>query len=33
MIRSEVLKTLIPMISEELVVSNIGLPVAGAPPT
>ena len=26
MIRSEVLKTLIPMISEELVVSNIGLP-------
>ena len=26
MIRSDVLKTLIPMISEELVVSNIGLP-------
>jgi sulfopyruvate decarboxylase subunit beta len=26
MIRSEVLKTLIPMISDQLVVSNIGLP-------
>ncbi len=26
MIRSDVLKTLIPMISEELVISNIGLP-------